>query len=200
MGPRRADDLDGPKQYHVIILDNGRSQMLGNHFKDMLRCIRCAACLNHCPVYGAVGGHAYGSPYPGPMGAVLSPSLFGIEQTKDLPNASTFCGRCDQVCPMLIPLTSMMRYYREEEFEKQLTSFPSRTGLKLWAWLAKQPWLYHVFMGIVARLLQLCAGKKGRFHFLPLANGWTEFKDFPAPMGKTFHQLWQHLRKEVKSS
>src|SRR6266567_4605888 len=97
-GPRRAGDPDGPQEYHVIILDNGRTAMLGGQFQDMLRCIRCGACMNHCPVYAAVGGHTYGWVYPGPMGAVLTPSIVGIENAAHLPNASTFCGRCEEVC------------------------------------------------------------------------------------------------------
>ena len=103
-GPARDGDPDGPAPYHVVLLDNGRSEMLGGDFQDMLRCIRCGACLNHCPVYGAIGGHAYGSLYPGPMGAVLTPALYGIDHARDLPNASSFCGRCEEVCPMAIPL------------------------------------------------------------------------------------------------
>ena len=103
-GPRRPGDPDGPEQYHVILLDNGRSAMLGTEFQDMLRCIRCGACMNHCPVYHAVGGHAYGWVYPGPMGAVLTPSLIGVDKAGHLPNASTFCGRCESVCPMRIPV------------------------------------------------------------------------------------------------
>ncbi len=103
-GPRRDGDPDGPEEYHVVILDNGRSNVLGTEFQDMLRCIRCGACLNHCPVYNAVGGHAYGWVYPGPIGSVVTPALVGIENAKHLPNASTFCGRCEEVCPMRIPL------------------------------------------------------------------------------------------------
>ncbi|HVB89908.1 MAG TPA: lactate utilization protein B, partial [Beijerinckiaceae bacterium] len=94
-GPRRAGDPDGPQEFHVVLLDNGRSTMLGSQFEDMLRCIRCGACMNHCPVYQAVGGHAYGWVYPGPMGAVLTPSLIGVDKAGHLPNASTFCGRCE---------------------------------------------------------------------------------------------------------
>ena len=115
-GPRRPGDLDGPEQYHVVLLDNGRSAMLGSEFQEMLRCIRCAACLNHCPVYAAVGGHAYGWVYPGPMGAVLTPALIGVDEAGHLPNASTFCGRCESVCPVKIPLPKMMRHWREREF------------------------------------------------------------------------------------
>jgi L-lactate dehydrogenase complex protein LldF len=119
-GPRRKGDPDGPEQYHVVLLDNGRTSMLGTEFQDMLRCIRCGACMNHCPVYHAVGGHAYGWVYPGPMGAVLTPSLIGVDKGGHLPNASTFCGRCESVCPMKIPLPKMMHSWREREFERHL--------------------------------------------------------------------------------
>src|SRR5580658_2684662 len=112
-GPRRPGDLDGPEQYHVVLVDNGRSAMIGGEFQEMLRCLRCAACLNHCPVYTAVGGHAYGWVYPGPMGAVLTPALIGIAEAGHLPNASTFCGRCESVCPVKIPLPKLMRHWRE---------------------------------------------------------------------------------------
>jgi L-lactate dehydrogenase complex protein LldF len=138
-GPRRAADLDGPENYHVVILDNGRSSMLGTAFQDMLRCIRCGACMNHCPVYHAVGGHAYGWVYPGPMGAVLSPSLLGVDKAGHLPNASTFCGRCESVCPMKIPLPKLMREWRNIEFNEGGGSAGYRAGLALWAWFAKRP-------------------------------------------------------------
>ena len=138
-GPRRQDDLDGPAEFHVVLLDNGRSQMLGNEFHEMLRCIRCGACMNHCPVYQGIGGHAYGWVYPGPMGAVLTPSLIGVETGGQLPNASTFCGRCEAVCPMRIPLPKMMRHWREREFEKRLTPGTVRWGLAFWRALATRP-------------------------------------------------------------
>ena len=142
-GPRRAADLDGPGEYHVILLDNGRSALLGSEFQEILRCIRCGACMNNCPVYASVGGHAYGWVYPGPMGAVLTPSLIGIENARHLPNASTFCGRCESVCPMRIPLPKMMRHYREQEYERKLSPRAVRTGLAAWAFLARRPALYH---------------------------------------------------------
>ena len=128
-GPRRDGDPDGPNEYHVIILDNGRTAMLGGQFREMLRCIRCGACMNHCPVYAAVGGHTYGWVYPGPMGAVLTPSIVGIENAGHLPNASTFCGRCEEVCPVRIPLPKLMRHWREREFERHLSPATVRTGL-----------------------------------------------------------------------
>jgi len=190
-GPKRPDDLDGPEEYHVVLLDNGRSSMLGTEFQDMLRCIRCGACINHCPVYHAVGGHAYGSVYPGPMGAVLTPSLNGIEKTGQLPNASTFCGRCEAVCPMRIPLPKMMRHWREREFEQHLNPPTARYGLKTWAYFAKRPKLYRLAVSFVMPAISLLGGTRKRLRWLPLAGGWTRHRDLPAPEGRTFLQQWQ---------
>ena len=141
-GPKRSDDLDGPSQFHVILLDNGRSELLDGPFQSMLNCIKCGACLNHCPVYTNVGGHAYGWVYPGPMGSVLTPLLKGLENTKPLPNASTFCGRCEEVCPMGIPLPRMLRNLREEQHQQQLDPLPWRLGLAFYSWLARHSKLY----------------------------------------------------------
>src|ERR1700737_3742251 len=138
-GPRRPEDLDGPEQYHVVLLDNGRSALLGGELQEMLRCIRCSACMNHCPVYAAVGGHAYGWVYSGPMGAVLTPSLIGVAEARHLPNASTFCGQCEAVCPVKIPLPKLMRHWREREFAQKLNPPIYRAALGLWAWLARRP-------------------------------------------------------------
>jgi L-lactate dehydrogenase complex protein LldF len=190
-GPRRAEDPDGPEEYHVILLDNGRSAMLGTDFEDMLRCIRCGACMNHCPVYHQIGGHAYGWVYPGPMGAVLTPSLIGVAEGGQLPNASTFCGRCEQVCPMRIPLPKMMRHWREREFERHLSPATMRYGLKIWAFLAKRPWLYRLATDVAMRALALAARGKGRFGWLPLAGGWTGERDLAAPQGATFQAQWR---------
>ena len=190
-GPRRPDDPDGPGEYHVIILDNGRSSMLGGDFADMLRCIRCGACLNHCPVYHTIGGHAYGWVYPGPMGAVLTPSLIGVDQAGNLPNASTFCGRCEEICPVRIPLPRMMRSWREREFERHLSPAGARGGLRFWAFFAKRPRLYGAATSLAAWLLALIGGRKGRFTWLPLAGGWTGHRDFPVPEGATFQAQWK---------
>ena len=193
-GPRRAGDPDGPVEYHVVILDNGRSNVLGTEFQDMLRCIRCGACLNHCPVYQAVGGHAYGWVYPGPIGSVVTPALVGIENAKHLPNASTFCGRCEEVCPMRIPLPRLLRHWREKEFEKHLQPSAMRFGIGAWAWLAKRPSLYRKATALAARVLTNQGHGKGRLSKVPFASGWTQYRDFPAPQGKTFHQLWKERR------
>ncbi len=187
-GPRRKGDVDGPEQYHVILLDNGRSAMLGTEFQEMLRCIRCGACMNHCPVYHAVGGHAYGWVYPGPMGAVLTPSLIGVDKGGHLPNASTFCGRCESVCPMRIPLPKMMRHWREREFERGLNPAVGRYGLKVWAFFAKRPRLYRLAATLGIPAMTMFSFGKGRFHWLPFAGGWTRHRELPAPEGRTFMQ------------
>ncbi len=194
-GPKRPGDPDGPEEFHVVLLDNGRTEMLGGAFHDMLRCIRCGACMNHCPVYGAVGGHAYGWVYPGPMGAVLTPSLIGIDEAGHLPNASTFCGRCEAVCPMRIPLPKLMRHWRMREYEKGNTPARYRWGLKLWAFAARRPWLYHALAGLGASLLARIGKRRGRFRSLPMAGEWTRHRDLPAPQGKTFQQLWRAQEK-----
>ncbi len=190
-GPRRPGDPDGPEEYHVVLVDNGRSSMLGGAFQDMLRCIRCAACMNHCPVYHAVGGHAYGSVYPGPMGAVLTPSLIGVDKGGNLPNASTFCGRCESVCPVRIPLPKMMRHWREREFERHLSPAGQRYGLGVWGFFARRPTLYRWATAMAMPLMAFAGKTRGRFASLPFAGGWTQYRDMPAPQGKTFQTQWK---------
>ena len=185
-GPKRAGDLDGPEQYHVILLDNGRSNMVGTEFQDMLRCIRCSACMNHCPVYLTVGGHAYGSMYSGPMGSVLTPAIFGADQAHLLPTASTFCGKCESVCPMKIPLTGMMRHWRERAFERHLAPATTRYGIRGWGFVARRPGLYRSVSRLAAWGLGVMGRKRGRFGWLPLAGAWTAARDMPAPEGETF--------------
>jgi len=194
-GPRRADDPDGPDAFHVVLIDNGRSQMLGGAFHEMLRCIRCGACLNHCPVYGAVGGHAYGWVYPGPMGAVLTPLMVGLPEGRDLPNASTLCGRCEAVCPMAIPLPKLLREHRRREFSQRLTPARARWALAAWAFLAKRPQLYRRAARLAAGLLGKLSRGHGRLRRLPLASAWTAARDLPAPQGETFMDQWQRQRR-----
>ncbi|WP_029010898.1 lactate utilization protein B [Azospirillum halopraeferens] len=193
-GPRRAADPDGPRAFHVVLLDNGRSALMDTEFREVLRCIRCGACMNHCPVYGAVGGHAYGWVYPGPLGAVLDPALIGLAEAKHLPNASTFCGRCEEVCPMRIPLPAMMRHWRRREAEQGLQPAVTRRGLALWAWFARRPALYHAAARLAARLLRRLARRSGTLAMLPGAGGWTRHRDLPAPEGRTFRELWAERR------
>ncbi len=185
-GPKQAGDLDGPEEFHIVMLDNGRSKMLGGDFQTMLRCIRCSACMNNCPVYGAVGGHAYGWVYPGPMGAVLSPQLLGIKETNLLPNASTLCGKCEEVCPVKIPLPKLLRHWRERVYTQKLDSTPSRWGLHFWSFIASKPRLYQTFTRISVFWLNLVGRKTGLIKYLPLAKSWFSFRDLPAPEGSTF--------------
>ena len=190
-GPRREGDPDGPVAYHVVLLDNGRTEMLGSEFQDMLRCIRCGACMNHCPVYNAVGGHAYGWVYPGPMGAVLTPQLVGVHEAGHLPNASTFCGRCEAVCPMGIPLPKMMRHWREREFTRGDSAWTQRMAVKAWAYVARRPKLYRFLVDRAAGLLSEWGKRRGHFRWLPLAGGWVKYRDLAAPPGRTFQQQWK---------
>ena len=196
-GPRRPGDPDGPEEYHVVLLDNGRSEMLRGELREVLRCIRCGACMNHCPVYNAIGGHAYGWVYPGPIGSVLTPAFLGVKSAGHLPNASTFCGRCAEVCPMKIPLPKLMRDHREAEFSAGDSPRGVRWGLGLWSYFARRPRLYHLASRFgIAALSALSAGR-GRFRSLPLAKGWTAHRDFPAPQGRTFQQLWAEQKRGV---
>jgi L-lactate dehydrogenase complex protein LldF len=189
-GPRRPGDPDGPEAYHVVILDNGRSEMLASQLREVLRCIRCGACMNHCPVYQAIGGHAYGWVYPGPIGSVLTPSLIGVRKAGHLPNASTFCGRCEEVCPMKIPLPNLMRHHRETEFALGGLPWRYRMGLKTWAWFAKRPRLYHLAARLGIAWLGALGRRRGSFRWLPGSGGWTRHRDLPAPQGRTFQRLW----------
>jgi L-lactate dehydrogenase complex protein LldF len=193
-GPRRPGDLDGPEQFHVVLLDNGRSTLIGTGFQDVLRCIRCGACLNHCPVYGAVGGHAYGAVYPGPIGQVLTPALIGLSESRHLPHASTFCGRCEEVCPMRIPLPKMMRYWREQAFRARIPPLTERLALRAWAWSARRPRLYRLGARAAAGLLRLWS-RNALLKRVPLARGWTRMRDFPPPQGRTFLHEWQRRQK-----
>jgi L-lactate dehydrogenase complex protein LldF len=195
-GIKGQDDHDGPEHFHIILLDNGRSSLIGGEMQEMLRCIRCGACMNHCPVYQNIGGHAYGWVYPGPMGSILTPLLSGLEKSPDLPNASTFCGACAAVCPVKIPLPDLLRKLREKQMERGMKSFQETSMLKAWAWLALHPAIYAQATRIGVRLMSLFGGKEKLLHTLPGATGWTNGRDFPAPAGKTFRELYRQGKRK----
>jgi len=190
-GARRDGDKDGPGNFHIVLVDNGRSDMLNNGYREMLRCIRCGACMNHCPVYRVVGGHAYGWVYPGPMGAVLTPLMSGLEQSSPLPNASTFCGRCEEVCPMSIPLPKLLRQLRNEAHQQQYGSRSSRGALSLWAAVARRPALYRRLSRWASLVLRLFRGR------VPFAGGWTRSRDLPVPSGDSFMRQWQRTKGDA---
>ena len=189
-GPKRSDDLDGPEDFHIVLIDNGRSKMLGGEFRDMLMCIRCGACLNHCPVYKAIGGHAYGWVYSGPMGAALIPSLIGIDEAGHLPNASTLCGKCEEVCPVRIPLPRILRSWRKRQFEEQKKPTIGRIILKSWSFLAARPWLYRLAVTPAIAIVAFLGRKKGWFRRSLFVGGWTQNCDIPSPEGGTFVARW----------
>lgn len=194
-GPRRKTDADGPDEFHVVLVDNGRSDVLASPAREVLKCIRCGACLNHCPVYGAVGGHAYGAVYPGPIGAALNPGLEGLRETHHLPEASSFCGRCEEVCPVKIPLTQIMRHWRNITFSQGLSPSGLRWGLKIWGQLARRPRLYRMAAGFGARVMVLLSRGRKRLRFLPVARGWFEYRDLPIPSRKSFQAQWRARKK-----
>ncbi|GJM02972.1 MAG: iron-sulfur cluster-binding protein [Rhodomicrobium sp.] len=189
-GPALKKGELGPTEFHVVLLDNGRSRMLGSDYSEMLRCIRCGACLNHCPVYQNLGGHAYGSVYPGPMGAVLSPQFFGRSML-ELSHASSFCGRCNEVCPVQIPLTKLMRKWRAEGRQKPL---PLIT-MKLWAWLAAKPALYNWAMRLALPIAAKIAGSKSGAKHLPGLAQWTHHRTAPSVSKQSFQSQWAKSEK-----
>ena len=193
-GPRRPDDPDGPARCHVILLDNGRSELLGTDMREVLRCIRCGACMNHCPVYCSIGGHAYGSVYAGPIGAVLTPALVGPQEAGELAEASTFCGRCEAVCPVEIPLVGLMRRWREISF-RQAQSWRSRALLRGWAFLARRPHAYHFAARLGSALLGGLGRGRGAYASFPFAGRWTRHRELPAPQGHTFQALWARRQR-----
>ena len=204
-GPKRDEDIDGPEEFHVVLLDNGRSDILGSEYQDILRCIRCGACLNHCPVYTSIGGHAYGWVYPGPMGSVLTPILVGRENAGDLPNACTLNGRCATVCPVKIPLPSLLRKHRADLVKAGSQGPVQKIALTFWYGLARTPALYGVSMRIFSSLLGLFSrfgkvGQRGRIQSLPGASAWTSSRDLPAPGKSTFQAMWKSGKSPASGS
>lgn len=195
-GPKREGDLDGPEHMYFVILDGGRTGLLGGEFEEMLRCIKCGACMNHCPVYQKIGGHAYGWVYPGPMGSVLTPSYTGIEKALDLPQAATLCGECHVVCPVKIPLPDLLRKLREQQFSRGLRPWQEKAAFKVWAFVAQRPALYRVLSRIGMKAMAWWGKRKGGIHSLPGASGWTDQRDFPVPTGETFSNLYQQRKKK----
>ncbi|MCE2525932.1 MAG: iron-sulfur cluster-binding protein [Actinomycetia bacterium] len=192
-GPRRAQDPDGPDEFVVVIVDNGRSKVLASEASEILACIRCGACLNVCPVFQEVGGHAYGQVYPGPVGAVLAPGLSDFKEWVDLPYASSLCGACREVCPVRIDIPKLLVTQRERATKENDPFRWMGPGLALYRQIGKRPALWKTAIaaaGMAGRL------RKGEwFHRLPFhAKGWTDSRDFPAPASQSFRQWWKENR------
>jgi L-lactate dehydrogenase complex protein LldF len=215
-GPRRPGEPDGPEELHVIFMDNGRTNLLGSEFEEALYCIRCGACMNVCPVYRNIGGHAYGSIYPGPIGSVISPVLTGFEEWNDLPQASSLCGACAEVCPVGIHLHDHLVNLRGTMVEKGKDSFWQTLLFKVWMSAWRKPWLYRLaskvgYLGMrpfakpVAATgggavagsgagagsgAETCESLPGPF------KAWTNTRNFPPVARRTFHDRWAALAKE----
>jgi len=195
-GVKGPGEFHGAEHMYFILVDCGRSTILGSDVREALRCIRCGACMNHCPVYQNIGGHSYGWVYPGPIGSILTPMYVGLENALDLPQASTMCNQCGVVCPVKIPLPDLQRKLREAEFERQLRPWHERAGFRLWSWFAQRPALYALASKIGVRFLKMLSDGHGMIRRLPLGKGWTEERDMPAPAGRTFRELYAARRAD----
>ncbi|MBK9606017.1 MAG: iron-sulfur cluster-binding protein [Betaproteobacteria bacterium] len=194
-GVRGAGEFHGAGHMYFILVDAGRTGVLDSDLRAALRCIRCGACMNHCPVYQNIGGHAYGWVYPGPIGSVLTPMYVGLENALPLPHASTLCNQCGVVCPVKIPLPDLLRTLREKQVERGLRPWSERAGFRLWSWVAQRPALYALGTKIAARALRWMGGADGYIRKLPLAEGWTSGRDMRAPPGKTFRELYAQSKR-----
>jgi L-lactate dehydrogenase complex protein LldF len=189
---RKGDgEFHGAEHMYFIVVDCGRTGVLASDVREALRCIRCGACMNHCPVYQNVGGHSYGWVYPGPIGSILTPMYVGLDKAQDLPAASTFCNQCGVVCPVKIPLPDLQRKLREQAFEQGLRPWYEHLALKAWSWVALRPALYALATRLSVRVLATMGGRAGQIHRLPLGGGWTDYRDMPAPSGRTFRDLYR---------
>lgn len=192
-GPKRPDDVDGPSELHVVLLDNGRSDILAGPLLEVLRCIRCGACLNACPVYRQVGGHAYNSVYPGPIGSLVSPLLYGPVHD-ELPRASSLCGACALACPVKIDIPELLVRLRALARPRQ--PLGKRVAMRGWAWAMRRPWLYRLGQKLLRAFLP-DNGDGWAQHGPGLLKEWTAARDLRRPPPRTFRQLWaEELRDE----
>lgn len=191
-GPQRSQDLDGPEEFHLVILDNGRSKVLATPFRESLQCIRCGACLNACPVYRRIGGHAYGGTYSGPIGSILTPLYDSVSENPHLPHASSLCGACQAACPVKINIPHMLIGLRELQHE-QKKKLGEDLAYRVSRMVLERPWLYRW----AARLMRLglrWQSRGGWLRSLPAAGaGWTATRDFPAPARRSFRQMWRKI-------
>ncbi len=192
-GPRRDEELDGPEEFHLVILDNGRSGILGGPLRESLFCIRCGACLNACPVYRSVGGHAYGGVYAGPIGAVLTPLYDGLAANHHLPHASSLCGACQAACPVKIQIPELLIRLRED-LHRQPSNQHWMESLGYWFWAAtvRRPWLYRLMTWMASRTVGRFKRSSPWLRRLPgELGGWTISRDFPAPASERFRDWWK---------
>ncbi len=192
-GPRRPDEPDGPDHFYLIILDNGRGRIYQTEYAESLACIRCGACLNACPVYQNIGGHAYGWVYPGPIGSIITPLLRGLTQAPSLPFASSLCGACQSACPVEIAIPDMLLKLRRDLVQSAgNASLGWRLAMLLWRLGMTSPLLYRLGAALAGALTRLLAGRSGTIRQLPPPlNGWTYSRDFPAFSKGTFRERYR---------
>lgn len=195
-GPREEGDVDGPEDFHLVIVDNGRSDILGGEFQSVLQCIRCAACVNVCPVYRQVGGHSYGSIYSGPIGAVLSPLLGGYEEYKELPYASTLCGACTDACPVKIPLHELLHKHRQVIVEKEgKAPISEKMIFKAFGIGASSPKLYNIGSKMAPAVTKPLAKGDKITKGVGMLKEWTDIRDLPAPNKERFRDWFKNREK-----
>ncbi|MCC3355869.1 LutB/LldF family L-lactate oxidation iron-sulfur protein [Bacillus sp. REN16] len=198
-GPREEGDVDGPEDFHLVIVDNGRSNILGTEFQSVLQCIRCAACINVCPVYRHVGGHSYGSIYPGPIGVVLTPLLGGYDDHKELPYASTLCGACTDACPVKIPLHQLIHKHREVIVEKEgRAPISEKLLMKAFGFGASSPSLYQMGSKLAPTLTKPLTHGDKITKGVGMLKEWTDVRDFPAPNKERFRDWFNNREKGGK--
>lgn len=191
-GPRRPGELDGPEEFHLVVLDNGRSRVLASDFRESLQCIRCGACLNACPVYRRIGGHAYGGTYSGPIGSILTPLYDSVAANPHLPHASSLCGACQSACPIKINIPQMLIGLRELQHQHKSSSLES-FAYGLASFVLQRPWLYRAGL-MASRWFLRRQSKDGWISKLPGPGGaWTQARDFPAPAEKSFRDSWREM-------
>jgi L-lactate dehydrogenase complex protein LldF len=196
-GPRRPGELEGPDEFHLVLLDNGRIRQIAGPLREALSCLRCGACLNVCPVYRQIGGHAYGYTYPGPIGILLTAMLEGPGSVKDLAHASSLCGACVDACPVRIDIPKMLVELRREVDEARIAPWTERVAYGLMEKILASPTLYR-WSKPLARLLQRPFARDGRIRNLPLAfSEWTQTRDLPAVASRTFQERWPELRSQA---
>jgi len=191
-GARGEDEIDGPEEFHLVLLDNGRSRILGGPLRESLFCIRCGACLNACPIYRNVGGHAYGGVYAGPIGAVLTPLYDGLAANHDLPHASSLCGACQAACPVKIQIPEMLIQLRSQlQNEPGELSRLERMAYTAWAHVMRRPRLYRLVTWLATRTVGRKKNNDPWLSALPgELSGWTAERDFPAPRAQRFRDWW----------
>ena len=192
-GPRRPGELEGPEEFHLVLLDNGRIAQIAGTLRESLYCLRCGACLNVCPVYRQIGGHAYGYTYPGPIGILLTAMLNGPGSVKELAHASSLCGACADACPVRIDIPRMLIELRRQVDEEHIAPWTERVLFKTFARLLARPALYRLGARI-GRILQRPLIREGHIRALPFFFGrWTKTRDLPPVAPRTFQERWPEL-------